>query len=94
MSRWSDVMVPSYGEPTLTLVRGDGATVWDDAGNSYLDFTSGIAVSAFWGALIISIVGGTLPHHHQPGGLIMPRLNFGAFLAPHHPIGDLAFAPR
>ena len=30
----------------MTLVRGRGAQVWDDAGNSYLDFTSGIAVSA------------------------------------------------
>jgi acetylornithine aminotransferase/acetylornithine/N-succinyldiaminopimelate aminotransferase len=27
-------------------VRGRGTQVWDDAGNSYLDFTSGIAVSA------------------------------------------------
>ena len=46
MSRWSDVMMPSYGEPTLTLVRGDGATVWDDAGNSYVDLVAGIAVNA------------------------------------------------
>jgi acetylornithine aminotransferase len=46
MSRWSEVMVPSYGEPTLTLVRGDGATVWDDAGNSYVDLVAGIAVNA------------------------------------------------
>ena len=46
MSRWSDLMVPSYGEPTLTLVRGDGATVWDDAGNSYVDLVAGIAVNA------------------------------------------------
>jgi acetylornithine aminotransferase len=46
MSRWSDVMVPSYGEPTLTLVRGDGATVWDDAGNAYVDLVAGIAVNA------------------------------------------------
>jgi acetylornithine aminotransferase len=46
MSRWSEVMVPSYGEPTLTLVRGDGATVWDDAGNAYVDLVAGIAVNA------------------------------------------------
>src|SRR4026209_655739 len=31
-------------------------------------------------------LGGT--HPDRPGGLIMPRLNFGAFLAPHHPIGE------
>jgi len=46
MSRWAEVMVPSYGEPTLTLVRGDGATVWDDAGNAYVDLVAGIAVNA------------------------------------------------
>ena len=46
MSRWSDVMIPSYGEPTLTLVRGEGATVWDDAGRSYVDLVAGIAVNA------------------------------------------------
>src|SRR5262249_19842176 len=26
--------------------------------------------------------------HHQPGERFMPRLHFGAFLAPHHPIGE------
>jgi acetylornithine aminotransferase len=46
MSRWTDVMMPSYGEPTLTLVRGDGATVWDDQGRSYTDLVAGIAVNA------------------------------------------------
>ncbi|HEX4698937.1 MAG TPA: acetylornithine transaminase [Actinomycetes bacterium] len=46
MSRWSDVMVPSYGEPTLTLVRGEGATVWDDQGRSYVDLVAGLAVNA------------------------------------------------
>jgi len=46
MSRWAEVMVPSYGEPTLTLVRGDGATVWDDAGNAYVDLVAGVAVNA------------------------------------------------
>jgi limonene 1,2-monooxygenase len=28
------------------------------------------------------------PHQHQPGDRILPRLHFGAFLAPHHPIGE------
>ncbi len=46
MSRWGDVMVPSYGEPTLTLVRGEGATVWDDEGRAYVDLVAGIAVNA------------------------------------------------
>lgn len=36
----------NYARAPLTLVRGRGTQVWDDAGNAYLDFTSGIAVSA------------------------------------------------
>jgi len=39
-------VMKNYARAALTLVRGRGAQVWDDAGNSYLDFTSGIAVSA------------------------------------------------
>src|SRR5881394_74363 len=31
---------------------------------------------------------GTVADHHQPGDLLMSRLGFGAFLAPHHPIGE------
>lgn len=51
-------VLKNYARAALTLVRGRGAQVWDDAGNSYLDFTSGIAVSALghchphWVALI------------------------------------------
>ncbi|EIP97468.1 acetylornithine/succinylornithine aminotransferase [Opitutaceae bacterium TAV1] len=36
----------NYGRPALTLTHGRGAHVWDDTGRDYLDFTSGIAVSA------------------------------------------------
>ena len=39
-------VVKSYARPALTLVRGSGCSVWDDQGREYLDFTSGIAVSA------------------------------------------------
>jgi acetylornithine aminotransferase len=39
-------MIPSYGEPTLTLMRGEGATVWDADGNAYVDLVAGIAVNA------------------------------------------------
>ena len=39
-------VLKNYARAPMTLVRGLGAQVWDDAGNSYLDFTSGIAVSA------------------------------------------------
>lgn len=39
-------VLKNYARPAVTLVRGRGTQVWDDVGNSYLDFTSGIAVSA------------------------------------------------
>jgi acetylornithine/N-succinyldiaminopimelate aminotransferase len=39
-------VMKNYGRPAITLVRGRGTQVWDDAGKSYLDFSSGIAVSA------------------------------------------------
>ncbi len=39
-------VLKNYPRQPLTLVRGEGARVWDDSGKSYLDFTSGIAVSA------------------------------------------------
>ena len=46
MTRWSESILPTYAEPTLTLVRGEGAMVWDDDGNAYLDLVAGIAVNA------------------------------------------------
>lgn len=39
-------VLKNYGRPALTLVRGSGSVVWDDQGGKFLDFTSGIAVSA------------------------------------------------
>ncbi len=39
-------VLKNYARAPLTLVRGRGTQVWDDAGKVYLDFTSGIAVSA------------------------------------------------
>ena len=39
-------VLKNYGRAPLTLARGAGTRVWDDEGNAYLDFTSGIAVSA------------------------------------------------
>jgi acetylornithine aminotransferase/acetylornithine/N-succinyldiaminopimelate aminotransferase len=39
-------VLKNYARSPLTLVRGKGAEVWDDAGKGYLDFTSGIAVTA------------------------------------------------
>ncbi|WP_226665039.1 aspartate aminotransferase family protein [Microbulbifer aggregans] len=37
-------LMQNYGNRTLTLVRGEGNYVWDDAGRRYLDAISGIAV--------------------------------------------------
>lgn len=45
-TRWADAMLPTYAEPTLTLVRGSGAQVWDDQGRDYVDLVAGIAVNA------------------------------------------------
>jgi acetylornithine aminotransferase/acetylornithine/N-succinyldiaminopimelate aminotransferase len=39
-------VLKNYARAPLTLVRGLGTQVWDDEGKSYLDFTSGLAVSA------------------------------------------------
>jgi acetylornithine/N-succinyldiaminopimelate aminotransferase len=39
-------VLKNYARPALTLVRGSGTRVWDDQGNAYLDFSSGIAVSS------------------------------------------------
>jgi acetylornithine aminotransferase len=44
--QWRSALMDNYGTPGLTLVRGDGANVWDADGNSYLDLVSGIAVNA------------------------------------------------
>jgi acetylornithine aminotransferase/acetylornithine/N-succinyldiaminopimelate aminotransferase len=39
-------VIPTYGRFPLALARGAGTRVWDEDGREYLDFTSGIAVSA------------------------------------------------
>jgi acetylornithine/N-succinyldiaminopimelate aminotransferase len=45
-ARWDAVMMPNYGTPPVTIVRGEGCRVWDADGNGYLDLIAGIAVSA------------------------------------------------
>ncbi|WP_313639242.1 aminotransferase class III-fold pyridoxal phosphate-dependent enzyme, partial [Paenibacillus sp.] len=37
---------PSYARYDISLVKGKGTWVWDDKGNKYLDFTSGLAVTS------------------------------------------------
>ncbi|RZQ62919.1 acetylornithine transaminase [Amycolatopsis suaedae] len=44
--RWRSALMDNYGTPALTLVRGEGATVWDADGNAYTDLYGGIAVNA------------------------------------------------
>ena len=44
--RYSSYLLTNYGAPAITLDRGAGARVWDDAGKAYLDFCTGIAVNA------------------------------------------------
>ena len=38
-------VLPTYARADITVVRGEGCTVWDDAGRAYLDFVAGIAVN-------------------------------------------------
>ncbi len=44
-SRWQAVMENNYGTPGISLVKGEGLYVWDDAGKKYLDFIGGIATN-------------------------------------------------
>ncbi|MET9802126.1 acetylornithine transaminase [Streptomyces sp. NPDC006368] len=44
--RWQGALMNNYGTPRLSLVRGEGAKVWDADGTEYLDFVGGIAVNA------------------------------------------------
>ncbi|NIH81081.1 acetylornithine transaminase [Amycolatopsis viridis] len=43
---WQSALMDNYGTPGLTLVRGDGARVWDADGTEYVDLVGGIAVNA------------------------------------------------
>lgn len=40
----SNALMNTYGQRALTLVKGEGAYVWDDQGKKYLDALAGIAV--------------------------------------------------
>jgi len=39
-------LMPTYGEPPVTFVRGLGTELWDTDGRRYLDFLSGLAVTS------------------------------------------------
>jgi acetylornithine/N-succinyldiaminopimelate aminotransferase len=44
--RYTESVMNTFGPPKLVLTRGEGAYVWDDQGNRYLDLLGGIAVNA------------------------------------------------
>ncbi len=43
--RWDAVLMGNYGTPSVVLVRGDGAVVWDADGKDYVDLFAGLAVN-------------------------------------------------
>jgi len=43
---FNDVMVQNYSPLKIIPVKGEGAKLWDEAGNEYIDFAGGIAVNA------------------------------------------------
>lgn len=44
--RWRASLMDNYGTPSMSLVRGQGARVWDAEGREYVDLLGGIAVNA------------------------------------------------
>ena len=44
--RYARALMNTFGPPKLTLVRGEGAHVWDADGKEYVDLLGGIAVNA------------------------------------------------
>lgn len=45
-TRWSETIVDTYGTPPIGLVSGQGATLTDEEGKSYIDLLAGIAVNS------------------------------------------------
>src|SRR5262245_7442196 len=43
---FDQVMVPCYAPAPFVPVRGEGSRVWDQDGRMYIDFASGVAVTA------------------------------------------------
>ena len=73
----------NYGAPPITLVKGQGTHVWDDAGKRYLDFASGIAVNA---------VGHAHPHWEKRVSDQAGKLDHVSNLYRNEPQGQLAHA--
>jgi len=43
--RWKSALQNNYGTPSISLIKGSGALVWDVEGKEYLDFLGGIATN-------------------------------------------------
>nr|WP_246168357.1 acetylornithine transaminase [Paenibacillus antarcticus] len=44
-SQTTSSLFPTYARYPISLVKGEGSWLWDDQGNKYLDFMSGLAVT-------------------------------------------------
>lgn len=44
--RYANALMNTFGPPKLVLTRGQGAHVWDEDGNEYVDLLAGIAVNS------------------------------------------------
>lgn len=80
----TSALLDNYARAPLTIVRGEGCELFDDRGNSYLDFIGGIAVCALGHAHpaiteAIARQAATLVHasnlyHHEPAGTLAREL--------------------
>jgi acetylornithine/N-succinyldiaminopimelate aminotransferase len=79
-----DALLANYNRAPITIVRGEGCYLYDDAGRRYLDFIAGIAVCALghchpWITEAISEQARTLVHasnlyYHEPAGALAREL--------------------
>lgn len=46
VKRGENVVMNTYGRLPMTIVKGEGAWVWDPEGKKYLDFVTGLAVNS------------------------------------------------
>lgn len=46
IDKTNQFVTPTYGRVPLTIVKGEGYTLYDEKGQSYIDFTAGIGVNS------------------------------------------------
>jgi acetylornithine/N-succinyldiaminopimelate aminotransferase len=81
----SERVIPSYARMPVEFVRGEGASLWDEEGNEYLDFLCGISVTSLGHChpAVVEAVreqAGRLMHtsnlfYTEPGMLLAERLS-------------------